>query len=207
MRCALLIAVLTLSLATVQAKYSPECPNGCIIATVLSPARKCECVVPNCDWKQQLFGSASKPVDPREMAKLALSMGGLDCKFCERDSFTYSSYEECYAAALAFKPIGPSIDKKSYASLTSRQNKKKSMLNSGSEAVVTVAAAGVDDATAIAAPAVAAGESEEIDAAWVELFGAHDDGGGSDVDVYAAAVVTCPPPTVAGCPVSSPNSW
>ena len=204
MRCALLIAVLALSLARVQAKYSPECLDGCIIATIKFPTRKCECVVPNCDWQQQLLGSANKPVDPRELAKLAASMGGMDCKFCERDSFTYSSYEECYAADLAFKPIGPSIDKKSYASLTSRQNKKKSMLNSGSEAAVAITAAGVEDATVIANPTVAAGGTEEIDIAWTKLFGIDDtSSNGGEVDI--ATLATCPT-DVASCSVSPPSS-
>jgi hypothetical protein len=158
-------------------------------------------VVPNCDWKQQLLGTATKPVDPREMAKAALAMGGLDCKFCERATFTYSSYEECYAADLAFKPMGPSIDKKSYASLTARQNKKKSMLARNSAAEAAVSTASVEDASAVStAPSGGAVGDEEIDVEWTELFGA-DDGSGLADGVTVAS--TCPPAAVAGCPVSA----
>lgn len=57
----LLVATLVLLSAEswlVQARDSPDCPGGCIIASVLAPKRECQCVVPNCSW-QRTFGLRS----------------------------------------------------------------------------------------------------------------------------------------------------
>ncbi len=87
--------LLVLVLTTVYAKRSPQCPNGCIVASILHPKRECSCVVATC-------GNPDNPTDPRR-GRLAAEPAGnsqgrntrpqlphADCDICDRDAFTYN---------------------------------------------------------------------------------------------------------------------
>jgi hypothetical protein len=184
--------LLVIFLAKAHAKLSPECPNGCIIASIVVPQRKCECVVPTCDAKSLLQATASESVDPSELARHASELAALDCDFCSRDSFTYTSFEDCYAADLAFKPVGRSIDRDSYASLEKQRGRDrrskgpKRAAEEPAEVAAEVAAGG-----AVAEPVE--GNFEDVLTASSESLSFSDD---------VAAANGCPAPPAPGCPVS-----
>lgn len=100
-KTALLLLVLGIvALVPATAKRSRQCPNGCIIASVVHPKRICECVVPQCNQpaeKQQIMmaaaaaaGTTTAQRQDRRPAFQPPRLAGVDCDFCDRDVNTFS---------------------------------------------------------------------------------------------------------------------
>jgi hypothetical protein len=191
-----------------------DCPGGCVIASVLSPVRICECVVPRCDWRAaagRVAGPMQRPPDPREALDLAVVQAGVDCSFCQkRKSFTYTSFEACYAADLAFKPLGRSIHKTGYASLRDSRGGRRGRVKD------SAAASGPQIPAAAAAgdgPDYAASLAQQTDIAATAAAAASKGPSGADVatevsttaqqlDATVVPASVCPPPPSSpGCTV------
>jgi hypothetical protein len=239
-------------IAPAASKSSPECPNGCIIASVLIPNRVCECVVPKCDLgleairkleevatqaAAEAVAKGAAPVGPPTAAARAAQLAGMagqDCDFCSRDSFTYASFEDCYAADTVWKPIGPSIDVASYNDLALSAIRRTDPISSDAvtqtqddTALVVAQPAGEDTAATAPVTSPIAADTPLADAmpaaaATAEVAATGSEGSTTAADVadvadvapptstavsneQVAAANVCPPPALAGCTVSSTN--
>lgn len=104
----LLLACAAAVTLPVAARRSPQCKEGCIVASVVHPKRICQCVVPQCSVRspQQALSSSSEAVglaaaaaasmgiqqgkQPRGFARPRLS--GADCDFCDRAVNTFARW-------------------------------------------------------------------------------------------------------------------
>lgn len=101
------------------AKSSGQCPGGCIIASVLFPKRQCICAVPQCstNTNQAIYNHQATGTSKEGRRRRHARVQGVDCGFCDRDAFTYSSFQACMSADADFRPKGPSIDASVYPTL------------------------------------------------------------------------------------------
>lgn len=91
----LLLTVVLAAFASASARSSPQCPKGCIIASVVHPKRVCKCVVPQChvpeEEQQQVeqgLKAAASTSRRRQIRRPRLA--AVDCDFCNRAPNTYA---------------------------------------------------------------------------------------------------------------------
>lgn len=93
----LLLLLTSVALPSTLAAYdAPECPGGCIIASVVQPKRVCTCVQPSTCLNRRLaissgveaaaWGGGFKTLS--NLLALA-SLGGDRCNLCDEEAFTY----------------------------------------------------------------------------------------------------------------------